>query len=67
MDALIRTKIEAKKFFAQCPICGRWQEVHPRPGVTDCYFLNLEAEFDCCGETYRAPFALEKDYEFLQG
>jgi len=67
MNPLVPTKIEGKKYFAQCPKCGRWHEVQPQPGITDCYFLNLEAEFTCCKATHRARFALEKDYEYFQG
>ncbi len=64
---MVKTKIESRKYWAQCPICGRWQEVQPRPGITDCYFLNLEADFTCCQVKHRARFAVEKDYEYFQG
>jgi hypothetical protein len=64
---MVQTKIENKKFYAHCTHCGRWHEVNPRPGVTDCYFLNLESEFTCCDVKQKGRFAIEKDYEYFQG
>jgi len=64
---MVKTKIEQNKYLAQCIKCGRWLEVNPRPGITDCYFLNLEADFTCCEVKQQARFALEKDYEYFQG
>ncbi|MFP3867145.1 MAG: hypothetical protein ACLFUU_03165 [Desulfobacteraceae bacterium] len=64
---MVITRIEHHQYFAQCQHCGRWLTVGPRPGISDCAFLYLEAEFSCCQVSQRAIFALEKDYEYFQG
>lgn len=53
-------RIIAETFWAQCRVCGGWQEVRPEPRNADLYFEYWQARFSCCGQEQTQWFTVEK-------
>jgi hypothetical protein len=48
------------KFWAQCRVCGVWQEVRPKSEKADLYFEYWLARFKCCAQNQEVWFTIEK-------
>ena len=55
-----RGRMSADKFWAQCSVCGGWQEVFPEPKKADLYFEYWQACFYCCNQEQSHWFTIEK-------